>query len=224
MKWGWFFLVASFGLVVVFSVPTHAQSLRIQPLEYRSRIATGEPQKGFIDISNPDAVATVVHIDVQAFRQVDDQGTLQFYSNEAVSAGVLPDLTEFELGPKETMRLFFIVNGSKLPSGDVYAVLFATAQVKGDASGVRQTVRAGTLLSIVNGTPGARQASITQLKMPFLQLGEEIDGSYVVKNSADPKKATGFYPEVTISIDPLHAEQKVVSRLVFAGRARFSGI
>lgn len=204
------------------SVPAGAQTLRIQPLEYHTALKAGEMQKGFIDITNPDDKTAFIVVDVKAFRQADDQGVLQFYESEEITAGILPDLTEFELGPKETLRMFFHVDGSKLPTGDVFGAIFVSAQEEGSESGVYQTIRAGTLLNIVNKTPGSRQASITDLKIPFFHFGSHLAGSYTVKNTANQNEVTGFYPSVTIAINPYRAEYKQPEKLVFAGISRTS--
>lgn len=192
----------------------------MQPLEYRTNLAVGETKKGYVDITNPGKSALVVTISVQAFRQVDDTGALEFYDNEAVAAGIIPDFTEFELESAQTIRLYFLIKGSQLPSGDVFGVLFATARDARDESDIRQSVRIGTLLSIENGTPGARQADVVHLNVPFFQTSDTLNGSYVIRNRANKAQATGFYPAVTLSIDPLHVQQSLNSRLVFAGRTR----
>lgn len=222
MKWLAWFVIASIGCALSFSVPTGAQTLRIQPLEYRTNLKTGEIQKGFIDITNPGDKPSLVRVDVRGFRQIDNQGTLQFYENEQITAGVLPDLNDFELGSNETVRMFFHVDGSKLPSGDVFAAIFATAQEADIKSGTHQTIRAGTLLSIVNKTPGSRDARITDLNIPFFQFGSHLSGSYAVKNLANQNEVTGFYPAVTISLHPFKAEYRQPTKLVFAGMSRDS--
>lgn len=222
MKWLVLSVIVSIGYALFFSVPTGAQTLRIQPLEYRTNLKTGEIQKGFIDITNPGDKSSLVRVDVRGFRQIDNQGTLQFYESEQLTAGVLPDLNDFELGPKETVRMFFHVDGSKLPPGDVFAAIFATAQETDTKSGAHQTVRAGTLLSIVNQTPGSRDAHITDLNIPFFQFGSHLSGSYTVKNTAKQNEATGFYPAITIVIHPFKAEYKQPVKLVFAGISRDS--
>lgn len=219
---GYVLVVIAGCWVSLMSTPAQAETLRVQPLEYHTTLATSDIQKGFIDITNPSGTAVTVSISVQAFRQVDDSGTIEFYTSEVVSAGIKPDLDEFELGAKEAIRMYFLVDGAKLPSGDVFAALFATAQTKGDGakSGVEQAVRVGTLLNIVNGTPGPRDADVVQLSVPFFQIGDKITGTYVIKNRAAINQATGFYPEVTAAIEPFRAQHNMTAKLVFAGRSR----
>lgn len=199
-----------------------AASLTIEPLQYQVNLAPGERQKGFVDITNPNSQTVTVTTSVQAFRQIDDKGSLQFYQSSAVSAGVTADLSEFSLGPREAVRMYFIVDGTKLPPGDVFAALFATIKppAQPGVTGSRQTVRVGTILSIVNGTPGSRQAVITDLSLGFFQFDTHIKGAYTIKNTADPTKTTGFYPTVTLTMTPFTTTTHVSSSLIYAGRSR----
>jgi hypothetical protein len=214
-------IIAVLLLIAVLNTPTaHAESLRMQPLEYRSVLKAGERQKGFVDITNPTAEALRVAISVQAFRQIDDNGTLQFYDDPQIKEGLIPDLSEFDISPNQTMRLYFIADGTKLPSGDIFAALFATIQQPEIKSGVMQTIRIGTLYSLVNGTPGPRSAEIMDISVGFFQFDTKISGTYSIKNTADPKKATGFYPETLTTIQPFHIANKNTSSLIYAGRTR----
>jgi hypothetical protein len=197
-----------------------AASLKLAPLEYRTTLKQGEKKKGFIDVSNPTKETVRVTTSTQAFRQTDDNGSLQFFDSEQLSAGVKLDLDEFELGPREAVRMYFILDSSRLPSGDVYGAIFFTTAPSTPKTGVGQSVRLGTLLSIVNGTPGQRDAEVTELSLPWLQLSDTVDGRYRIKNIADPKKATGFYPTVQIQAAPFGEAKKQVSKLTFAGITR----
>lgn len=216
------FIGAIFSLLFSWvSMPSaSALGLKVAPLDYTVSLRKGEKQKGFIDLSNPSGVTVRVKSSVQAFKQINNKGTLQFFDDEQVSAGVIPDLEEFELGPREAVRMYFLVDGTKLPSGDVFAAIFFTTQPTTQGRGVTELVRLGTILSIVNGTPGERSAEIARLDVPFWQFGDSIKGSYVVKNTADPKKNTGFYPTVVIAAEPFRQELVHRSRLVFAGLSR----
>jgi hypothetical protein len=196
-----------------------ALSLRVQPLSFQETLTKGEKKKGFIDITNPTALTIRLETSVEAFRQTDDQGGLQFYNNEQISAGIIPDLKEFTLKAGETMRLMFLVDGSKLPQGDVFAALTAT-NTPDQKGNMAQAVRVGTLLILTNGTPGARQAAVTSLNAPLFQFGDTITGKYRVKNTAPANTAAGFYPEVSLSLSPFGTTKKQKSTLVFAGRER----
>lgn len=213
-------LLLVLGCSTLLSQSVSAESLRIQPLSYQTVLGIGERQKGFVDITNPTAQTVTVTTSVQAFRQVDDKGSLQFYNDAAVINGVTPDLSEFELGARETVRMYFIIDGTKLPSGDVFAALFATIKPQASTGTSQQAVRVGTILSIVNGTPGARQATITHMLVGFFQFDTKITGTYTIKNTADMATTTGFYPKVTVGISPLKQQQVATSKLVYAGRSR----
>ncbi len=213
-------VVLCFLVALVASTQTvQALGLKVAPLEYRATIGKGEKQKGFIDISNPNLETIRVKTSVQAFRQTDDNGTLEFFDSEQVSAGVKLDLDEFELKGREAVRMYFLLDGTKLPKGDVFAAIFFTS-TDGLTSGmVNQQVRLGTLLSLVNETPGSRDAVVEKLNTSFVQFGATTKGSYEIKNTAQ-SQTTGFYPEVTLSSWPFGKTQKSTSRLVFAGRTR----
>lgn len=200
--------------------PASALGLKVAPLDYNVVLKKGEKQKGFIDLSNPTGVTVRVKTSVQAFRQTDDRGSLTFYDDERVSAGITPDLDEFELGPREAVRMYFLADGTKLPQGDVFAAIFFTTQPTKQGAGVTELVRLGTLLNVTNGTPGQREAEIVDLSVPFVQFGSEIKGTYRIRNTGDPAKSTGFYPSVVLSVEPFYQELVQRARLVFAGRAR----
>ena len=221
MKWLLGGVITLFACILPMSDSVSAQpALRVQPLEYRTSLTVGETKKGYVDITNPGDTRLLVTVSVQAFRQVDDTGVVEFYDNEAVAAGVIPDFTEFDLEPAQAIRLYFLVKGNVLPPGDVFGVLFATGRDPTMAGDINPVIRVGTLLSIENGTPGARDANIVHVDVPFWQFDDQLEGSYVVQNQASAAQATGFYPTVTVSLDPLRAQQQFSSLLVCAGRSR----
>jgi len=220
-------IYARWGLGLAIAVSTLAfasnagaiSSLKIQPLSYETQLQKGERKTGFIDISNPSGQSVKVTTSVEAFRQVDDDGRLEFFESEAAEKGITPDLKSFTLGPREAQRMVFELDGTKLPEGDVFAALFfATKPDEGGA--VAQAVRVGTLFIIENGTPGSRKAEITNLQTNFLQIGSVIEGEYAVKNTAKKGQVTGFTPLVDIKLSPFGSTQQRDSSLVFAGRER----
>lgn len=196
----------------------HALGLKVAPLEYKSTLKENETQKGFIDVSNPSSQAVTVAVSVQAFRQIDDDGGLEFYDDKQVRAGIKPELPTLELGPREAIRLFFTADSNLLPEGDVFAALFFTTDPKQPRNGVGQLVRVGTLLSLVNKNPGPRKAEITSLSLPFVQLDDTVSGTYTVKNTGP--KQSGFFPSVVVSSWPATQSKQVESSLVFGGRER----
>lgn len=221
-------LVIALFAVIIFasSLPlaiAGAASLRVAPLEYRTTLKAGEKQKGVVDIANPDEKQPVdVTVSVQAFRQMNSNGDLEYFDDEKVASGIIPDLASFTLKPHETQRMYFLLDGTKLPSGNVFGVLMFTTKPSGNAAAtaVVQNVRVGVLFSIVNGTPGDQQSEVTALDIPFWQLGGTVKGRYSIKNTGDPEKSAGFFPEATVSVSPLTQETKVTSPLVFPGIER----
>lgn len=197
-----------------------ALGLKVAPLDYTVTLKKGEKQKGFVDLSNPAGVKVRVKTSVQAFRQTDDRGSLTFFDDEQVSAGIKLDLDEFELGPREAVRMYFQVDSTKLPQGDVFAAIFFTTQPIKQGAGVTELLRLGTILSITNGTPGERKAEVVELSLPAVQFGDTIRGTYLVRNTGDPQKSTGFYPTVEVAVEPFRKELVQRGRLVFAGRTR----
>ncbi len=205
--------------VIFFPTDAHAVGLQVTPNEYKVELAKDEKKKGFIDVSNPLGEEVSVKTSVQAFEQTDNEGSLRFYDDKQIQAEVKLDLDQFKIGPGETMRMYFMVDGSKLTSGDVFGAIFFTTEPT-KTGGVGQSVRLGTLLSITNGTPSDRRAEITALETSFWQFGQGIQGSYTVRNTTEVSKKTGFYPNVTISMNPFSLTEKHDSVLVFAGRER----
>lgn len=197
---------------------THALGLKVAPLEYKTTLKENDRQNGVIDVSNPSGQRVKVRTSVQAFKQIDDDGGLQFYDDQLVTKGIRPDVGEFELGPREALRMSFIIDGSLLPEGDVYAAIFFTTDLAKPRNGVGQLVRVGTILSIVNKTLGSRSAVITDVNMPFLQFSDVVGGTYKVKNTG--AASSGFYPTVKVSDWPSGAKKDVESSLVFGGRER----
>lgn len=196
----------------------HAATLSVSPLKYDAELKAGEKKKGFVDISNPSAEGLVVKLTVQAFRQIDDQGTLQFYDSDAISDGVKLDYSEVEIGPRETLHLAFLLDGNKLPEGDVFAAIFAGAEPS-RLGAAEQTVKVGTLLIITNGTPANHIAVVEQLSVPWLQIGGEFSAHFALRNTANQSEGTGFAPEVTVSAWPF-IHDVVTGPLVFSGRTR----
>lgn len=198
--------------------PVSATSLKISPLRYDTILKAGEKQKGFVDITNPTTSSTRVKLSVQAFRQIDNNGSLEFYDSAVVSSGIQLDYSEIELASRETLHLAFYIDGSKLVSGDNFAAIFASSVPEGVAPG-QQTVRVGTLLFISNGTPSTHEAVIENLSGNIFQIGSALDISFNVRNTAKAGTATGFSPMINVRAWP-YLNETVTGPFVFAGRTR----
>lgn len=197
---------------------TQALGLKIAPHSYDATLAKGEVKKGYVDISNPDSTTVKVNLDVQAFRQIDDDGSLEFFDSEQLEAGIKLDYESFSLGPREAYRVYFLLDGTKLPPGDVFGAIFAST-TPDNGAGSQQAVRVGTLLLLQNGTPGSREAEVVSFNSSFLHIGDGLSASFAIKNTADPRSSTGFTPSITVGRAPWGSET-VKGPLVFAGRTR----
>ena len=218
MKKLWVGAILTLFFVTALSEQTHAISLKVAPLQYKTTLAKGELKRGFIDISNPSSYTVSLKVSVRGFKQINDNGGLQFFNDKQLELGIRPELQELELGPRQAVRMYFTVNSNVLPKGDVYSAIFFTTNVKNIKNGIGQSVRVGTLLSIVNETPGDRYAKITGLTVPFLQFTDTLKGSYVILNTGNSQ--SGFYPEVDIRLWPDNTSKKSRSSLLFGGRER----
>jgi len=206
-------------VVIIFAVPrAGAISLKIAPLRYQTTLAQSGKQKGYVDVSNPNAQSVHLKFEVQAFRQIDNQGGVEFYADKAVSAGVLLDLDSIDLAPYEVVRLYFMIDGAKLPAGEVFAAILAH-NIPKDTDGAVQAVRVGTILEITNGKPASHSASISEFTAPLFQFGEQISAHFVVKNDDPATQGGGFRLNLNFSVKP-YSSQDVQGPLVFAGHSR----
>lgn len=215
--------LAIFGVVAIVTSLSASSayaepSLRLEPLQYQETLQKGERKQGFIEVTNPSLEAAQVSFKVNGFRQMNNQGALSFYDDERLRQGVQLDVTQAMIPGRQTFRLAFVVDSSKLPAGDVFAVIFAqTSPVAGAAA---PSVQLGTLLLLTNGTPGIRRATVTDLQAPWLQLGTAVEGQLTIKNTAPPSSASGFFPQVTISLWPFGPSVTTKGPLVYAGNSR----
>ncbi|HWT39846.1 MAG TPA: hypothetical protein VN081_01040 [Dongiaceae bacterium] len=215
-----FFVVLSIAIAGVYATPAAADSLSIAPTEYKASLATGESKKGFVDVVNPAATATEIKLHVQAFRQVDDQGSLQFYDDATIAKGVKLDLTDVTLGPHEGVRVYFLLDGTQLPAGDVFAAIFASTVSASNTVESVPSAQVGTLLLLENGPAPAHHAIISNLSANWLQIGTAISMKMNVTNTdlADGA-ALGFIPRITFEFKP-YSQQTVDGPLLFARRTR----
>ncbi len=211
-------LAISFFAAIGLSVPTSALGLKIAPLSYEAELGKGEIKKGYVDISNPSSTPVKIKLESQAFRQIDDEGSLEFFDSEQIKQGVKLDFDTITVGAREAYRVYFLLDSAKLASGDNFAAIFAST-IPQPGSGSVQAVRVGTLLSIQNGAVDARQGSVTSFVAQWFQVGEGLKAIAKIKNTADPQKATGFYPSIRASTAP-YGSRTLKGPLIFAGRTR----
>lgn len=216
----WVF-VAAVALALVVAPGVQADSLKIQPLQYQAELKKGEYKKGFVDITNPTASSAIVELYVNGFSQVDDKGNLVFFEDEQIKRGIRLDYDTATIGPKQTLRLFFVIDGNKLPTGDIFAAIFAQTKAA-NQPGANTSVRVGSLIMVTNQTPGSRKATIAQLDMATVQIGDGVQGSVAVKNSAQKGSTTGFFPSIGVEVAPWGGESIFKGPLIFAGNTRTS--
>ncbi len=217
-----------FGLVIVGlcwftpSRATHALGLKVAPLMYEETLADGEKKKGFIDISNPDDQTVLVKTEVQAFKQINNNGDLEFYDKAEYQQGIKVDFTEFTLKSKEALRLYFVLDSDALPKGGVYAtLLFKTTQggTNPDNTSIQPATRVGTHLLIENKGGGEKNASIKSVKLPFFQFSEQLQAGAEVSNVGGPK-ALAYFPNLEFKVEPFGTTIKKRSSLLFPGISR----
>lgn len=222
----WHLALASTALVLlaVLAIPQQdvaAQGLRVEPLKYEEQLELGDEKTGYVDVSNPGDTDVTVTTEVQAFRQINIDGDLEFYDDEQIQAGIDIDVDEFELGPREAARIFFEIDSNALPEGGVYAaLLFGTEAFGGgdDVGAIDTTTRVGTLLLLENGDEGVRDGSFTELDIGFWQFGSGISGRTEF-TAAEGEMAVAFEPELATEI-PIAGAEAMESGLVFAGNSR----
>lgn len=207
------------GCGVIGTPSVYAESVRIAPLQYETQLKPGERKKGSVDVTNPSNEAVDLRFYVNGFSQVDNKGNLTFFDDEQITKGLLLDYDAITLSPHQTLRLFFIADGTKLPSGDVFAVIFAETAPRA-RPGTNTSVRVGTLVMLTNGTAGPRHTEISDVSVPFVQFGNTLDGSMTIKNTAPKGKATGFFPDVSVEIAPWGGRTEFKGPLIFAGNSR----
>ena len=207
------------GLAIMSSPSVSAEGLRIQPLQYRETLQKSEKKTGYVDITNPGEKALTAQFSIKAFRQQDDNGSLGFVDDEQVSKGIRLDMASADLAPKDVLRLYFTIDGAKLPSGDVFAAVFAETKPEGARMGSNVSARVGTLLFLSNGTPSSHSAEIGKLGIDRIQIGEGVTLVASLKNTAQLGQATGFFPKIEARLGPYDVKT-VDGPLVFAGHER----
>jgi hypothetical protein len=214
------FILALLAVTLLHPGHASAAALQIRPLMYRETLQADQTKKGFVDVSNASSTSVTVEMNVRAFRQVDGQGDLKFYDSPAVTRGVQLDLKELDLGPGEAVRMYFQVDAKQLPKGDVFAAIFAATKSQ-QSGGIAPSAQVGTLLILQNGQAGPRTIDVQSVDVAPLQFGSAISGSVKLRNPAPSEPASGFNPEVTVTLTPFAELRKQVNGpLVMSGISR----
>ena len=196
-------------------------ALKLAPLQYRTHLELGAPQTGILDVSNPTGAPVKLQTEVQGFRQTDNDGTLEYYDDERLRAAITPSLGAFTLGPREAVRLSFVVDPNKLGPGGSYGVIFVRTLPSGPAPAQLGTsARIGTLLIMDVAGTGQRQGTVGLTALPAWHYGSApIRVQLTYHNTGTARTALAFAPQLELSLD--HQPAAVVpDPFVFPGRTR----
>lgn len=223
LKW----LGASLGLAAVLWPPpvwASAPALKVSPLKYQEIIPADTPKLGFIDVSNPSDVTIRVVSEVQAFRQLNLEGDLEYFPDQRLADGIKLASTDFELGSREAARIGFTIDPLKLGKGGAFgAVFFRTvppASQAGDGSTITTSVRVGTLLVLNVGNEIKAEGKMRKLSLPWLQIGPGLAGTLEYANTASLAGAVAFNPALDIKAGPWGRASRVEGPLVLPGNTR----
>lgn len=213
------------GTTVLNPMQTHAAvpALQLAPLQYEDTLTPGQVFSGYIDVANPTDARITVRSGVQAFRQTGNRGDLEFFDDPELAAAIKPALDDFELGPREAVRVMFTVDSGKLPQGGTYAAIFfrTTPPEQSSASSyVTESAKVGTLLVLTNGAGAEHRGQVKSLSMPWLQLGDGLRGAYSFANTDTSSRPVGFKPQTSLTVLPWAKRHPVPSGLVLAKTTR----
>ncbi|HEX3082688.1 MAG TPA: hypothetical protein VHQ86_05585 [Candidatus Saccharimonadia bacterium] len=209
-------------MAIILPLAAHADApgLQLSPLEYRDHLTSGRVKTGYVDVSNPGDSPLVVQTSVRAFRQTGTGGQLEFYDDPALPPGIKIGLSDFNLGPRESIRVSFTVDPDKLPGGDIFAALFFStvppAQNPG-SSYVSESASLGTLLELVNGPEPAHSGTVSRFGLPFWQFGHGLTGSIDYHNTS---RTAGFRPALSMRALPWSKPAVLNTGLVLPGITR----
>ncbi|MEO7617333.1 MAG: hypothetical protein ABIS59_00660, partial [Candidatus Saccharibacteria bacterium] len=218
-------LIALLGLFITLvpAVVSADASLQLNPLKYEDSLPNDTVKQGFVEVSNPSDTSITVTTSVRGFKQADLDGNLAFFDDPQLTAGIIPDLPSFVLGPREAIRVTFSVNPSKLPKGGVYAALFFRTQPEAGSSNVSyllESANIGTLLLLQNGASGKPSGDISKLSIPLFQFGNGIKGSIVYNNSDRNTGGTAITPRLSVKIPFFGQNHPVNGSLVLPQSSR----
>ncbi len=198
-------------------------SLQVAPLSYTGNLKPGAIASGFVDVSNPSDQNVAIAANVKAFKQVDKLGDLAFSNDPAYANAITVGLPNFELGPRQAIRVTFSIDPAELPQGGVYAAIFFRTQPTAQNSNstyVLQSANVGTLLILTNGGAGSYHGSISNMSIPFWQSGGGLSGSIDFTNTDTSSAAVAFKPSLDTHITPWGAQSSMASGLLLPGVTR----
>ena len=211
------------GLLGIFQPVQAELAIKTAPLKYQTQLEVGSVKFGYVDVSNPTKNRLRLVTEVQGFRQTGNQGQLEFFDDERIKAGIIPELNDFELGPREAVRLKFTVDANKLGEGGAYGALFArTIPAPSQPAGneVRISARSGTLMILEIGKGGVKQGSINNVNLPSIIFGNELKGSFEYANVGVNPKSVAYSPKLSIKTGFFGKPKKYEGPLVMPKSAR----
>ena len=222
LRWATGPLLALAWLMAAPAASADVTGLQLNPLRIEDTLGT-TVKTGYIDVANPgDSTITVV-TRVQGFRQNDLEGRLAFFDDADLAGGIKVSLEQFELGPREAVRVGFLVDPAKLPQGGVYASIFFQTIPPAQSSNtsyVSESAKVGTLLMLTNGLAGKHQGEISRLNVPLVQTGVGIGGQLTYRNTDRSRAPVGFNPALTTRVLPWGDPKAVATGLVLPGSSR----
>ena len=198
-------------------------SLQLNPLKYEDTFSSTSVRQGYVTVSNSSDTSVSVATTVQGFRQIGLEGNLEFFDDPKLSASIVPGLINFDMGPRESIRLAFTVDPAKLPKGGVFAVIFfRTLPPLGDGNNsyLSESAKVGSLLLLQNGQLGQKIGHIKTVSIPFFQFGSSIHGTVVYENTNRDPQAPSFTPNLTAHIGYLASAKTFAGSLVLPLSAR----
>jgi hypothetical protein len=205
------------------SIEAAAPTLQLAPLQYEAKLQPGKVHQGFIDVSNPADSEVHIVSSVRGFRQRGTDGDLEFFDDPDLSAAITPGLTDFAIGPREAIRVVFMVDATKLPQGGTYAAIFfrtIPSEQSGSASHIAQSANVGTLLLLTNGNSRPVKGEITNLALPFWQFGSGLNGSLSYHNTDESPGGVAVRPKLQLKVFPWSKARLLSTGLVMPGATR----
>lgn len=197
--------------------------LQLLPLKYEEVLTNNRVKTGHIDVSNPSDTNATIQTSVRGFRQADLAGNLEFYTDDNLTAGIRPGLDQFELGSRESIRVTFTVNPTKLPQGGVYAAIFfrtVPPTPAANTSYIAEAANVGTLLMLKNGGDGVHVGQIKAFDLPFWQPGPGLKGRMQYHNANRDIGGVAFYPKLESRVLPWVKPAKLTGPFVMPGSTR----
>ncbi|HEX3082606.1 MAG TPA: hypothetical protein VHQ86_05115 [Candidatus Saccharimonadia bacterium] len=212
------------GLVLL-PVPPAAASLpalRLSPLKYTATLELGHPKIGYIEADNPTGATMHVTVEVEAFRQINDRGELEYYPDERLAAAIQPGLSSFDLGPREAIRVKFTIDPNRLGPGGAYGVIFLrTTSGSHTASQINTSERIGTLLILNVPGAGTTAGRILDLHLPTFVYGKTtLPLAFSYQNTGQGSGALAFTPSLTTATGWRALPHTITGPFVFPGRTR----